>query len=91
MEILAPQVYGQLNQPNVGDASRNPNLTIDQILAKSPDEFVRRLLETVMTEWEALGHASNPRTARLTCQAKIGDNWESIFWADPFVGDSAFV
>jgi hypothetical protein len=86
MEILAPQVYGQLNQPNVGDASRSSNLTIDQILAKSPDEHVRRLLETVMTEWEALGHASNPRTAGLTCQAKIGDNWESIFWIDPLWG-----
>lgn len=86
VEILAPQVYGQLNQPNVGDASRSPNLTVEQILDKSPDEHVRRLLETVMTEWEALGHVSHPRTAGLTCQAKIGDSWESIFWADPLWG-----
>ncbi len=86
LEILAPQVYGQLNQPNVGDTSRNPNLTLDQILAKAPDEHARNLLQTTVTEWEALGHTSKPKTSGLSCRAQIGDDLEPIFWADPLWG-----
>src|SRR5947209_3997805 len=35
LEILAPQVHEQLNQPDAADASRAPNLTFDQILTKA--------------------------------------------------------
>jgi len=35
LEISAPQVHGQLNQPDAVDASRAPNLTFDQILTKA--------------------------------------------------------
>lgn len=85
-EILVPQVYGQLNQPNIGDTSRNPNLTLDQILAKAPDGHARSQLQATVTEWEALGHISKPKTAGLSCRAQIGDDLEPIFWADPLWG-----
>ncbi|HMC30984.1 MAG TPA: hypothetical protein VKL99_09130 [Candidatus Angelobacter sp.] len=86
LEISAPQVHGQLNQPDAVDASRAPNLTFDQILTKAPDEHTRNLLQITVAEWDALGHTSKPKTSGLSCRAQIGSDVEPIFWADPSWG-----
>jgi hypothetical protein len=84
IDVLAPQHYGQLNQPT--SPPRANKLTLLEVIRRSPDDHTRVLLEQVSSTWAAHGYEVEPGTKGLSCKADIAGKSQPIFWADPVWG-----
>jgi hypothetical protein len=82
VEILVPQRYGQLNQPQKSQSSKK-TLTFEEVLQGCPDDHSRNLLRLLGELWEASGNNVKPGTVGASFQAHIGSKSQPIFWAYP--------
>lgn len=81
-EILVPQRYGQLNQPQESQAGKKI-LTFAEVVENCPDDHSRTLLRLLGELWEAAGNSVKPGTVGASFQAQIGSKSQPIFWAYP--------
>lgn len=79
-EIFVPQRHGSL-QPD-GGRSGSP-LSLDEVMANSPDDHSRLLYRLLVDEWRKLGHVVQPGTAGASFKADINGHPQPIFWAFP--------
>jgi hypothetical protein len=82
VEILVPQRYGQLNQPQES-APGKKILTFAEVVENCPDDHSRSLLRLLGELWEAAGNSVKPGTVGASFQAQIGSKSQPIFWAYP--------
>jgi hypothetical protein len=75
-EILVPQRYGQLNQPQESQAGKKI-LTFAEVVQNCPDDHSRTLLRLLGELWEAAGNSVKPGTVGASFQAQIGSNRSS--------------
>ena len=81
-EVLVPQRYGQLNQPQQPQSSRRI-LSFEEIVQNCPDDHSRGLLRTLGELWETAGNYVKPGTVGASFQAQIAGKPQPIFWAYP--------
>jgi len=89
VEILVPQRYGQLNQPQEPQSAKR-TLTFEEILQNCPDEHSRNLLSVLGDLWEGAGNSVRPGAVGASFQTHIGVKPQAIFWAGPYGLQNAF-
>jgi hypothetical protein len=82
IEILVPQRYGQLNQPQESQSGKTI-LTFEEVVQNCPDDHSRKLLSLLGELWEGAGNHVKPGTVGASFQAQIGSKPQPIFWAYP--------
>lgn len=82
IEILVPQRYGQLNQPQESQSGKTI-LTFEEVLQNCPDDHSRKLLSLLGELWVVAGNHVKPGTVGASFQAQIGSKSQPIFWAYP--------
>jgi hypothetical protein len=79
-EVFVPQRHGQVS-PGIERAA-GP-LTIDEVIASTPNDHCRGLYQSLVNEWQKLGHEIQPGTAGASFKADINGRSQPIFWAFP--------
>ncbi len=82
VEILVPQRYGQLNQPQQAQSSRKI-LTFEEVIQNCLDDHSRKLLTLLGELWEMAGNHVKPGTVGASFQSEIAGKPQPIFWAYP--------
>jgi hypothetical protein len=79
-EVFVPQRHGQVS----AETGRSVGaLTIDEVIANSPNEHSRHLYRVLVDEWIKLGHLVQPASAGASFKADINEQLQPIFWAFP--------